>query len=162
MSKYNWVISGAGHMAEVNLSQAEADSLLAMETHRAEDSEYDFPQFGQSLTVPLLSADRREDFLLDVNRGMVNIAKIKYQNRARQIVVLARLDLCGQPHRNPDDQEIPCPHLHLYREGYGDKWAVVPSRAHFRNLSDRWATLEDFMRLCNITRPPVIRKGLFP
>lgn len=31
----------------------------------------------------------------------------------------------------------------------------------FANMSDLWQTLEDFMRYCNITEPPFIRKGLF-
>jgi hypothetical protein len=37
-----------------------------------------------------------------------------------------RLDLDGPPHRNPDDQEIPCPHLHIYRAGYGDSGPSPP------------------------------------
>jgi hypothetical protein len=37
------------------------------------------------------------------------------------MVVLVRLDLGGAPHRNPFDEEIGVPHLHLYREGFGDK-----------------------------------------
>jgi hypothetical protein len=27
-----------------------------------------------------------------------------------------RLDLDAAPHRNPDDQEIACPHLYVYRD----------------------------------------------
>jgi hypothetical protein len=64
--------------------------------------------------------------MLDLARGQIKLTKATYQNRARQAIVLMRLDLDGPPHRNPDDQEIPCPHLHFYREGYGDKWAIPP------------------------------------
>jgi Family of unknown function (DUF6978) len=39
----------------------------------------------------------------------------------RGVAIPARLDFRGAPHRNPDDEEIPCPHLHLYRESYGDR-----------------------------------------
>ena len=59
--------------------------------------------------------------MLDVTRGQIKLTKATYQNRARQVIVLMRLDLDGSTHRNPDDQEIPCPHLHVYREGFGDR-----------------------------------------
>jgi hypothetical protein len=72
-----------------------------------------------------------------------------------------RLDLDGPPHRNPDDREIPCPHLHIYREGYGDKWAVPAPLDRYPNIQDLFSTFEAFMRHCNITSPPQIDKGLF-
>ena len=53
------------------------------------------------------------------------------------------------------------PHLHVYREGYGDKWAVPVPADRFGNLADVWQTLSDFMGYCNITQPPRIQRGLF-
>ena len=148
-------------MADINLTQAEADALIAMEKHRANEEHIDFPMGGQSAVVPLQSADRREQFLLDLSRGRIDLLKVKMQNRARQVVVLVRLDLGGARHRNPDDEEIAAPHLHVYREGYGDKWAAPVPADRFRNVADVWTTLEDFMQFCNITRPPYIDQGLF-
>ena len=116
---------------------------------------------GQSLVLPLQSPDRREQFLLDLSRGRIDLLKVKMQNRGRQVVVLVRLDLGGAPHRNPDDEEIQAPHLHIYREGYGDKWAIPVPVDRFHAMDDLWVTLEDFMRFCNITRPPHIERGLF-
>ena len=114
-----------------------------------------------SLMIPLHSADRRESFVLDISQGRIDLLRGKYQNRARQVIVLIRLDFGGAPHRNPDDQEIACPHLHLYREGFGDKWAVSVPIDRFPRIGDLWRTLEDFMRFCNITQPPQIERGLF-
>jgi len=147
-------------MPEINLTQAEADALLAMEKHAANAERYDFPMSGVSVMVPLNSPDKREQFLLDISRSRIELAKFKMQNRARQVVVLARLDLAGSPHRNPDNAEIPCPHLHIYKEGYGDKWAV-PLPVAFSNTADHWQTLCDFMQFCNITQTPNIERGLF-
>jgi hypothetical protein len=56
---------------------------------------------------------------------------------------------------------VPCPHLHLHREGYADKWAFPLPRDRFRNPADLWASLEDFVRFCSVTEPPLIEKGLF-
>lgn len=108
-------------MANPDLTQAEADALLRMEKRRVDETEYDYPDFGGRVTVPLASTDRRETFLLDIRRARIDLAKGTYQNRGRQVVVLVRLDFGGAPHRNPDGEEIGSPHIHLYREGYGDK-----------------------------------------
>jgi uncharacterized protein DUF6978 len=148
-------------MADMNLTQAEADALIAMEKHRVNEDRNDFPMGGQSLVLSLQSPDKREHFLLDLSRGRIDLLKVKMQNRARQVVVLVRLDLGGAPHRNPDDEEIPAPHLHVYREGYGDKWAIPVPADRFTPTADLWTTLEEFMRFCNITHPPRIERGLF-
>jgi hypothetical protein len=116
---------------------------------------------SQSLVVQLQSSDRREKFLLDIGRSRIDLAKVKIQNRGRQIVVLVRLDLGGAPHRNPDGTEISAPHLHLYREGFGDKWAVPVPLERFGHLENLFTTLDDFMLFCNITQPPFIDQGLF-
>ena len=148
-------------MADIILTQAEADALIAMEKHSSDDGHHRFPIRGESLSVPLHSADRRENFLLDLSRGRIDLQKVKMQNRGRQVVVLVRLDLGGAPHRNPDDEEIAAPHLHLYREGFGDRWAVPLPADRFRNPADTWATFEDFLRLCNVTQQPHIQRELF-
>ena len=144
-----------------NLTQAEAEALMALEKRRIDTTEWNYPDFGGRVTVPLVSVDGRESFLLDLRRARINLAKGTYQNRGRQIVVLARLDFGGAPHRNPDGEEIESPHLHLYREGFGDKWAFPVPSNHFPDLDDPWQTLEDFMRFCKVVEPPVIRRGLF-
>ena len=148
-------------MAEMNLTQAEADALVALEKHRLDDTEWGFPDFGGGISVPLVSADRPEQFLLDIWRARIDLAKGTYQNRGRQVVILVRLDFGGAPHRNPDGHEIPSPHLHVYREGFGDKWAIAIPVDRFSNIEDPWQTLEDFMQFCNIVNPPLIRRGLF-
>ena len=148
-------------MTETNLTQAEAEALIAMEKHHVNEESSDFPADGESVTLPLQSADRREQFLLDLSRSRIDLRKFKIQNRGRQVVVLVWLDLGGAPHRNPDGEEIPVPHLHIYREGYGDKWAVPVPADRFRNLDDVWQTPGDFMGYCNITQAPRLQKGLF-
>jgi hypothetical protein len=148
-------------MADIDLTQAEADALIAMEKQRTDEQSWGFPMGGESISVPLQSADGREQFLLDLSRGMIDLRKVKMQNRGRQIVVLVRLDLAGPPHRNPDGNEIGTPHIHVYREGYGDKWAIPVPGHSFGDLADVWGTLGDFLRYCNVTLTPRIQRGLF-
>ena len=148
-------------MTDTSITQTEADALLALEKRCVDSTEWNYPDFGGRITVPLVSTDRRESFFLDLRRARIDLAKGTYQNRGRQVVILARLDFGGAPHRNPNGEEIDSPHLHLYREGYGDKWAFPIPSNRFSNLANPWKTFEDFMRFCNIIKPPVIRRGLF-
>ncbi len=147
-------------MAEIDVTQSEADGLLAMEKIRADDKEYEYPTAGV-VNIPLVSRDRTESFLLDIRRARLDISKVTYQNRARHVIVLVRVDLNGAPHRNPDGQEVPCPHLHRYREGFADKWADPLPQPPFTNPTDLWQTLQEFLQFCNVTELPTINRGLF-
>lgn len=147
-------------MAEINVPQEEADQLIKLEKKRKDDSEWAL-DVGKQVKIPLTSIDGRVDFWLDIARSQIKLTKATFQNRARQVVVLMRLDLDGPPHRNPDGVEIPCPHLHIYREGYGDKWAWPAPMDRYPNPSDMMASLDAFMRDCNVTEPPIFQLGLF-
>ena len=147
-------------MAEINLTQAEADALIALHKRRVNEEHHPFP-LGSKLSIPLESTTGREQFILDVSRGRIDLHKVTYQNRARQVVVLVRLDIEGAPHHNPDHEDVSCPHLHVYREGFGVKWAFPIPTAKFGDFSDLWLALQDFMRYCNIVEPPHIDREMF-
>jgi hypothetical protein len=72
--------------------------------------------------------------LMAYHWARIDLIKGTYQNRARYVVVLVRLDFGGKPHRNPDGEEIASPHLHIYREGVGDKWAYPVTADRFANI----------------------------
>jgi uncharacterized protein DUF6978 len=155
------VLGQGRRVADINLTQADADVLLAMEKHKIEDTPYEYPSLGGGVRIPLQSTDKRELFFLDITRSQVVLTKGTYQNRARGVAILARLDFDGAPHRNPDDREVPCPHLHLYREGYGDRWAIPLPAERFSDASDSWLLLLEFIQFVNITVPPDVRRDLF-
>ena len=71
-------------MADINLTQAEADTLIAMEKQWIDNARWDCPGLGGSISIPLISQDKRENFLLDVSRGRIDLLKGTYQNRSRQ------------------------------------------------------------------------------
>ena len=148
-------------MTGLPLTQSEANFLIAMEKVRKDDAVRDYPDLGGRLAIPLLSADMTESFFLDLSRGRINLGKHTYQNRGRKTIVLARLDVGGRPHRNPDNTRIGSPHLHLYREGFADRWAFPVPTKRFADLGDPHRTLEDFLAYCNVVKPPIIQRGLF-
>ena len=140
----------------MELTQAEADSLIQMEKYRIDDQAWYYPIPGDRIEVPMQSPDGKERFLLDITRSQIDLKKVSHQTRYRKTAILVRLCLGSAPHRNPDGQEIPAPHIHLYREGFGDTWAFPVEPRFFSNLADLNQALVDFMGYCNITRPPVI------
>src|SRR4051794_3193973 len=108
----------------MSLTQHEADQLLAMEKAfvSAETIEFNMSAAFQQ-THDLRSPDRRELFLLDVERGGRTRARLKFQNRARRTIVLARIDIAGKAHRNLGNyphrpgERFTGVHIHIYREG---------------------------------------------
>lgn len=53
---------------DANLTQAEAEALMALEKRRVDATEWNYPNFGERVTVPLVSIDGREAFFLDLRR----------------------------------------------------------------------------------------------
>ena len=69
-------------VADIDITQAEADLLIAMEKHYLDARQLGFPNPGERLTIPLSSSDRREHFPLDVTRVRIKLTKATFQNRA--------------------------------------------------------------------------------
>jgi hypothetical protein len=69
-------------MADIDLTQDEADKLIAMEKRAVDQKEWLFPSPGDRMAIPLISVDKRESFMLDVTRARIKLSKATYQNRA--------------------------------------------------------------------------------
>jgi len=141
------------------LTQAEADTLIAMDKRFAQSKTITLLP-GSDQTHELIGSADRERFLLDLWRGTLRLTKLKYQTRGRKAIVLVRLDIDGAPHTNPDGQRLGGTHVHVYREGYEDRWAFTPDPADFRNPSDMQRTFRDFCDYCHILDPPAWQGGL--
>lgn len=87
------------------LTQIEADKLVAIEKLFVKPETISLPP-SSDLTYELVSKDKQEPFLLDLWRSTFRLSKLKFQNRARQVIVLVRLDVDGAPHTNPDGQRL--------------------------------------------------------
>lgn len=146
-------------MSDGTLVQSDALALLRVDKVCVNNIPVTLPDLGGRLEVPLVSVDKRESFSLDINRKRISLLAT-YQTRARQTIVLARLDFAA-PHRNPDGEEIGLPHLHLYREGFGDKWAINVPDGMLSAPNDAWQVLHDFMAYCRIVQAPHFVRGLF-
>ena len=155
------------------IEQRDADFFFEMEKFPEEEKEYRFPGSGQKLTIAFTSSNKRESFLFDIYRGSVRITKITYQNRVRKAFILRRLDIDGPTHTNPEvdtvpfdflksynGKEIPTPHLHIYVEGYDEKWAIPANDIFETQNKDIFEMMEQFFRYCNVKQMPDIKKTL--
>jgi len=139
------------------LTQAEADQFMAMAKHFVRPPAAITIPLGADDTYELADPNDREKFLLDVWRGTIRLSKLKFQNRVRAAIVLVRLDVDGAPHTNPDGQQLPGTHLHLFREGYDDRWAFPIDVSQFTMLSDPGTTFQEFCGFCKIESPPPVQ-----
>ena len=129
------------------LSQKEADALIeVLKEIKDLSGTFPFPQPGDHKKINLVSADGKHSFIVDINRkGYINfIKKCTYQGRYQKDIILLRLDINGPEHTNPDGEVLPGTHLHVYREGFGDRFAIaVPP--DIGNTTDFVQTLIDFL-----------------
>ncbi len=146
-------------MAEITITQVEADSLIQMPKACLDCNPYDFPHPGEKVLVNLQSTDGRERFILDVSRAKIEMRKVKYQTRYHKVIILTRLDIFGAPHTNPDGSIVDCPHIHKYKEGFGDKWAY-PLPEFFSKTDNLLEVLFDFLDYNNVIERPIFSGGI--
>lgn len=149
------------------LSQDEADRLLSMAKEFADSDNLEFGNASaMKFERDLISVDRREKFILDVERGNRKRTRLKYQTRGREVIILARLELNGPDHINPPNaphrpgERLPCPHIHLYVEGFEARVAYyLPEVAtlNVRDSTNGLSTFEDFLHFCGVESWPDIQ-----
>lgn len=139
------------------LDQNTADSLIAEPKIFKDMNSIHLGTNGTKLSKELYGKNSQETFILDITRGKINISKATYQNRYKKLnIILARIDTSGPRHQNPDGKFINGPHLHIYRENYGDKWAYELDSSIFTNTSDIGILLKDFLEYINAETIPQI------
>ena len=113
-----------------------------------------------SWTRELSATNAPEKFLLDYRRGSLGFAKYTFNKRYRQSIILLRYDNAGR-HTNPDGQQFDGPHVHIFRDGYNDKYAFPISHIGV-NLGDNMhIVLQRFLDACSVVQIPTAVQTLF-
>ena len=102
----------------------------------------------------------KEVFLLDFFRGSFEVSKYTVNKRYRQTVILLRYDNGGR-HTNPDGVLFEGAHVHLYREGYNDKFAFPVSEIGVDKSDSMDAVFSKIMHFCNVKKFPIIEVSMF-
>jgi hypothetical protein len=136
------------------LTQAEADELMGLIKILLSHEPIRFPRLGEQEQYELKDKETGSiTFTIDVQRKTVNVNKCTYQTRAMGHRLL-RIDLAGAPHPNPDGTEVPCPHIHIYREGFEDSWAYPLSDYMITDTNDLVRVLIDFLEYNHVENIP--------
>ena len=138
------------------ITQQEANELLAMEKVVVSGKPLALPTSGKK-SWNLESNDGTEKFIIDVWRGKIEIARYTINHRYRKEIVLARVCVNNKPHMNPDREFISEPHLHLYREGFGDRYAIPLPKDYFSSPDNIVCTVREFLVYCNVLGHPDVR-----
>ncbi|NLL46964.1 MAG: hypothetical protein GX249_00095 [Firmicutes bacterium] len=145
------------------ITQSEADRLLELRKVVTSRETMNLPIKGKK-SWDLESDDGSEKFIIDVWCGKIEMTRYSTNHRYRKDIVLARVCVNNQPHMNPNGDIISEPHLHLYREGLGDKYAIPLPKEFFSAPHDIVCTTREFLAYCNVVEHPEVQQqgGLFP
>lgn len=143
------------------LSQAAADNLARIAKQITSAKVLFVPASGDHAAWEASTADR-EEFHLHMRRGRKVTTQVTLQERYETNEILLRLDMDGPTHANPDGTLVPTPHLHIYQEGYDDKWAYsIPSDLDI-SKGDPVQILINFLRYCGVMPIPPMQGGVLP
>ncbi|HET8810816.1 MAG TPA: hypothetical protein VFM65_11205 [Flavobacteriaceae bacterium] len=99
-------------------------------------------------------------FLLDFYRGSFELTRYTYNKRYRQSIILLRYDNGGR-HTNPDGVSFDGPHVHIFREGFNDKFAFPVSELNINDTNSIDEVLDKLLQFCNVTKRPTIEIPMF-
>lgn len=98
----------------------------------------------------LISDEFGDIFKLDLRKNKIELKVLNCNTRANDCFVIARLDVNDREHKNPDGTKVGETHLHIYKEGYNDRYAYDPSKYGFSNYNDVPALILQFANFCKI------------
>lgn len=140
------------------LTEEEFKYLLALEK-RFEDSEGLSVGSG-TWSRDILAVQTKDMFILDYRRASIEFKKFTFNKRYRNSIILLRYDALGR-HTNPDGQTFEGAHVHIYKEGYNDKFAYPVGAI---GLKEDQVNAEDilmqFLKYCNVNDVPNIQSSL--
>lgn len=108
----------------------------------------------------LKAVSTSDTFLLDFYRGNFEISRYTVNHRYQQTIVLLRYDSGGR-HTNPDGETFDGPHVHLFKEGFRDKFAYPVSKVGVEDSDNLETVFNKLMHFCNVRRIPSIKVPMF-
>lgn len=143
------------------ITQAEYDFLMGQD--KAFNDLVSAIQLGPApiqWTRELTALTNKETFLLDFYRGSFELSKYTINKRYRQTVIMLRYDNGGR-HTNPDGVLFEGKHVHLYKEGYNDKFAFPASEIGVVDTDTIETVFNKIMQFCNVKKIPTIEVPMF-
>lgn len=99
-------------------------------------------------------------YLLDFYRGSFELSKFTANKRFRQTLIMLRYDNGGR-HTNPDGETFEGPHVHLFKEGFNDKFAYPISIINIEETDTMEVRFKKILHFCNIKDCPDLEVPMF-
>ena len=120
-----------------------------------------YPLSGEKKEFVVKSVTTKDSFFFNCERSGKIELKFKNQLRQRDFL-LARLDINGPHHTNPDGVTLSRNHIHIYKEGYGHDrlpWAYEFSEIFGDDvdLDNPMGLFDLFCDYCNIELPSMLQ-----
>ena len=132
-----------------DLSQSEFDFLMSLEKEFEDKSTIVLGPAPLQWSRRLKSTTTNDNFSLDFYRGTFKIQKYTYNHRYNQTLAVFRFDSFGT-HTNPDGEKLTGFHVHLYKEGFGDKFAYPASEFGIDETDSMDIVLQKFLVYCKV------------
>jgi hypothetical protein len=145
----------------MSITQSEYDFLMGQKKV-FDDSSLPI-EFGPApihWTRQVNSLSSKDIFLIDFRRGSIEISKYTVNKRYRQTIIMLRYDNGGR-HTNPDGTKFEGAHVHLYKEGFDDKFAYPISTVGIEETDSIETVFTKIMYFCNISKFPTIEIPMF-
>lgn len=140
------------------LTQEEFNYIIALKKEFKENNQI---TLESKWSRDIVAIETRDMFILDYYIGTIALTKFTYNKRYRKTIAILRFDSSGR-HTNPDGQVFDGPHVHIYRENYGDKFAFYVSEIGINtDAIEKINVLENFLKYCNVINYPEIQQALF-
>jgi len=111
-------------------------------------------------TREIVCTQEHESFVLDFYKGSLELSRYTFNKRYRQTLIMLRYDNEGR-HTNPDGISFDGRHVHLYREGYNDKFAFPVEEIGIFTDAPVEVVFNKIMSYCKIRRYPSIQFRIF-
>jgi hypothetical protein len=111
-------------------------------------------------TREIKATNSKNIYLLDFYRGSFELSRYTYNKRYRQSIILLRYDNGGR-HTNPDGVSFDGPHVHIFREGYNDKFAFPVSELNINETNSIDEVVTKLLLFCNVIKIPSVEIPMF-
>lgn len=145
------------------LTQAEFDYIIGLEKSFKENEDIVVGPPPLKWSREIISNSTKDFFTLDFYRGSIEIRKYTYNKRFRNAIVLLRYDAMGR-HTNPpeaDGASFDGAHVHLYREGFDDRWAFPVTQIGLSGTETIDEVLTGVLQFCHVISVPTVKLSLF-
>lgn len=140
------------------ITQEEYNYIISLKKEFKESKRIDL---DKEFSSDIIAIETRDTFILDYHIGTIDLKKFTYNKRYKKTIILLRFDSSGR-HTNPDGQIFDGPHVHIYKEGYDDKFAFPVSKIDIdENNINKVEVLRKFLQYCNVVNCPPIQGSIF-